>query len=113
MLMPSRDDKLSWADAKTTLKETRLWMHYITYLCMGIGVSSLSLFAPTIVQGIGYTGLAAQLFTIPPYACAYVVTLASAYVSDKYMWRGPIAAGFCCLGVITFFIPGKIPNMFK
>lgn len=86
-------------------------MHYFTYLCMGIGVSSLSLFAPTIVEGIGYTGLAAQLFTIPPYACAYVVTLCAAYISDRYTCRGLVAAGFCFMGVITFLIPGKLlPN---
>lgn len=82
----------------------------MTYLCLGIGVSSLSLFAPTIVEGIGYEGLDAQLFTIPPYACAYVVTLIAAYFSDKYMCRGPIAAGFCLMGVITFVIPGMSPS---
>jgi hypothetical protein len=42
-------------------------MHYFTYLCVGIGVSSLSLFAPTLVHGIGYTGLfmAFATFLIP------------------------------------------------
>ncbi|KAJ5634119.1 hypothetical protein N7528_001961 [Penicillium herquei] len=106
--IPRGEDKLSWKDAKETLKNPRLWLHYFTYLCMGIGVSSLSLFAPTIVEGIGYTGLTAQLFTIPPYACAYVVTLCAAYASDRYMCRGLIAAGFCFLGVITFLIPGLV-----
>ncbi|KAJ5727168.1 hypothetical protein N7493_004988, partial [Penicillium malachiteum] len=72
--IPRGEDKLSWQDGKETLKNPRLWLHYFTYLCMGIGVSSLSLFAPTIVEGIGYTGLSAQLFTIPPYACAYLVS---------------------------------------
>ncbi|KAJ5717445.1 hypothetical protein N7488_003091, partial [Penicillium malachiteum] len=80
--IPRGEDKLSWQDAKETLKNPRLWLHYFTYLCMGIGVSSLSLFAPTIVEGIGYTGLTAQLFTIPPYACAYVI-----YVSRTYCGR--------------------------
>ncbi|KAJ5729293.1 uncharacterized protein N7483_003801 [Penicillium malachiteum] len=106
--IPRGEDKLSWQDAKETLQEPRLWLHYLTYLCMGIGVSSLSLFAPTIVEGIGYTGLTAQLFTIPPYACAYVVTLCAAYASDRYMCRGLIAAGFCLLGVITFLIPACV-----
>ena len=110
ILLPRRDDKLSWADAKDTLTDLRLWMHYVTYLCVGISVSSLSLFAPTIVEGIGYTGLNAQLFTIPPYACAYVVTLVFAYVSDRTKNRGLIAAVFCCTGVITFLIQACVAS---
>ncbi|GES60470.1 MFS transporter [Aspergillus terreus] len=105
---PRGDDKLNWHDAKTTLKEPRLWMHYIIYLCAGIGVSSLSLFSPSIVAGIGYTGLEAQLFVIPPYACAYVVTLAAAYMSDKYNCRGLVAAFFFLLGMIAFLIPACV-----
>ncbi|KAF3401382.1 hypothetical protein DPV78_005136 [Talaromyces pinophilus] len=102
------DDKLNWADAKGTLLDLRLWVHYFVYLCCGIGVSSLSLFAPTIVSGIGYTGLEAQLFTIPPYACAYVITLLAAYFSDRHMCRGPIIAVFSLIGLITFLIPACV-----
>lgn len=80
------------------------------YLCVGIGVSSLSLFAPTIVEAIGYTGLSAQLFTIPPYACAYVVTLGAAYISDKWQCRGLVAAVFCLCGVVTFLIQACVPS---
>ncbi|KAJ6035175.1 hypothetical protein N7499_002393 [Penicillium canescens] len=54
------DDSLNWNDAKCTLKEARRWMHYFTYLCVGIGVSSLSLSALTLVHGIGHTGLDAH-----------------------------------------------------
>ena len=43
----------------------------------------MSLFAPTIVSGLGYTSLNAQLFTVPPYAVAYVVQVAVAYGADK------------------------------
>ena len=88
-------------------------MHYIIYLCAGIGVSSLSLFSPSIVAGIGYTGLEAQLFVIPPYACAYVVTLAAAYMSDKYNCRGLVAAVFFLLGMITFLIPGESDTFYN
>lgn len=82
-------------------------MHYFTYLCIGIGVSSLSLSAPTLVHGIGYTGLDAQLFTIPPYACAYVVTLIAAYVTDKYERCGSVAAVFYFMAFATFLTPDK------
>lgn len=87
--------------------QARLWVHYFTYLLLGIGVSSLSLFAPTIVQDLGYSGLDAQLFTIPPYACAYVFTLVLALLSDRYACRGPIIAGCFVFGGVAFTIAGE------
>ncbi|KAM0487248.1 hypothetical protein ACHAPX_000519 [Trichoderma viride] len=99
--------KLNWEDAKATLKDVRLYVHYVTYLCIGVGVSSLSLFAPTIVAGLGYKNLQAQLFTIPPYAVAYVVTLVLAMISDHQRTRGLVAGGCFLFGTIAFIIQGK------
>lgn len=82
-------------------------MHYITYMCIGVGVSSLSLFAPTIVSGLGYKNLQAQLFTIPPYAVAYVVTLVLAMISDHKKTRGLVAGGCFLFGTIAFIIQGE------
>jgi uncharacterized membrane protein YwaF len=98
---------LSWQDAKETLKDVRLWVHYLVYLCLGVGVSSLSLFAPTIVAGLGYTNLKAQLFTVPPYAVAYIVTLAASLFSDRIKNRGLVAATSFIIGGISFIIQGK------
>lgn len=46
--------------------------------------SSLSLFTPTITAGLGYENLQAQLMTVPPYAVAYVVTLAVSWSADYF-----------------------------
>lgn len=103
----TRSAKLNWDDAKETLLETRLWVHYIVYLCLGVGVSSLSLFAPTIVAGLGYIDLQAQLFTVPPYAVAYVCTMALGILSDRFKMRGLIATGSFIAGMVSFVIQGK------
>ncbi|PMD45553.1 MFS general substrate transporter [Hyaloscypha variabilis F] len=103
-------EKLSWEDAKHTLKDLRLWIHYITYLALGVGVSSLSLFSPTIVQGLGYENLEAQLFTVPPYACAYVVTFAAAMISDRYKARGLVAGTSFVIGAISFIVQAALPG---
>ncbi len=54
------------------------------YFLISAPFSSLSLFIPAIVAGLGYTSLNAQLMTIPPYAVAYVVTLLVAWSSDHF-----------------------------
>lgn len=101
------EDKLNWKDAKETLLSARLYAHYLTYLSISAGVASLSLFAPTIIAGLGYTDLQAQLFTVPPYAVAYVVTLGLAWLSDRLKCRGAIACASQVMASVAFIIQGE------
>ncbi|KAE8314448.1 major facilitator superfamily domain-containing protein [Aspergillus transmontanensis] len=103
----SGEDKLNWKDAKETLLSARLYVHYLTYLSISAGVASLSLFAPTIIAGLGYTDLQAQLFTVPPYAVAYVVTLGLAWLSDRLKCRGAIACASQVMASVAFIIQAE------
>ncbi|KAL5333979.1 major facilitator superfamily domain-containing protein [Aspergillus crustosus] len=103
------DDKVSWQDAKEVLCSVRLYMHYLTYLTVGTGVASLAYFAPTIIQGLGYTDLRAQLFTVPPYGIAYPITLALAWASDRFKTRGTVAIASCTAASISFIIQACLP----
>jgi hypothetical protein len=105
-----REDKLNWKDIKATLTDWRLYVHYLTYTALAPIVASLSLFSPVIVAGLGYQDLQAQLFTVPPYAVAYVVTLGLAFLSDKYQNRGYIACGSFMVAGITFCIQAALPT---
>ncbi|KAI0425425.1 major facilitator superfamily domain-containing protein [Xylaria sp. FL1042] len=94
----SKEEKeleLNWADAKATLLDLKL--------------RSLSLLTPTIVAGLGYHDLQAQLFTVPPYAVAYVVTLGLGMLSDRYKNRGLIAGSCFAIGSISFIIQAALP----
>lgn len=57
---------------------------------------------------MGYEDLDAQLFTVPPYAVAYILTLILAWLSDKYGNRGLIACGSFTVAGITFLVQGKL-----
>lgn len=70
-------------------------------------MASLSLFSPTIVQGLGYDGLNAQLYTVPPYAVAYAVTLFAAWLSDHLKTRGLVAGTCFIVAAIAFIVSGK------
>lgn len=73
-------------------------------MCLGVGISSLSLFAPTIVQGLGYRDLQAQLFTVPPYSVAYALTLAFGIWSDRKKMRGLVAGASFVMGAVAFIV---------
>lgn len=108
MLLLTRysSQKLNWTEAKATLKKIRLWIHYLIILCAGIQASSLSLFSPIIVTGLGYKDLQAQLFTVPPFAIAFFVLIAVALLSDHKKLRGPIAAISFATGAVAFLVLG-------
>jgi MFS family permease len=75
----------------------------LAYLSLIVGLYSYSLFLPTIIAGLGYTGTNAQLHTVPPYVPATVITVIVAYYSDKMKTRGPFI-----LASIPFAILGYI-----
>ena len=95
--------KITWADTKATLLDLRIYLHYAICISFSVTFSSVSLFTPTIVSGLGYQGLIAQLFTVPPYAISFVVTIIVAWQSDKRnmrAWGGSISfliSGVCFL----------------
>lgn len=100
-------DKITWADSRATLCDWRLYAHYIAFISSSVAFSSNSLFAPTIVAGLGYTGIDAQLFTVPPYAVAFFVTITVAWVSDRYEMRS--LGTFCSLLIagVSFVVEGE------
>jgi predicted MFS family arabinose efflux permease len=100
---------MSWADAKATLTDWRLYAHYIIYFCKAVPFSSLSLFTPSITSGLGFTSLTAQLMSVPPYAAAYIVTLLVAFSSDRYGTRALHSVVFMIIGAIGFIASALLP----
>ncbi|CAE6489926.1 unnamed protein product, partial [Rhizoctonia solani] len=106
----TQNSRITWAETKATLKDWRLYGHYVGYVCTTVPLSSLSLFLPTIVSGLGYSGLRAQLFTVPPYAFAYVITLVGAWIGDRYNMRSLVSS--CCMftASISFLVEALLPD---
>ncbi|TPX13849.1 uncharacterized protein E0L32_005793 [Thyridium curvatum] len=100
---------LTWAEAKETLLEWRLWAHYCIYFGISAPFSSLSLFTPSITAGLGYENLEAQLMTVPPYAVAYVVTLAVSWSADRHNARALHSAVFSAIGAAGFIASAALP----
>jgi len=96
-------------DAVTTLKDWRLYGHYLIYFGVRVPFSSLSLFAPSVVQGLGYTDLRAQLMTVPPYAVAYVTQILVSWSADHFNARGLHTAVFALIGALGFTASATLP----
>ncbi|KAK4497119.1 hypothetical protein PRZ48_011569 [Zasmidium cellare] len=70
----------------------------------GLTLSTTGVFLPTFIKQLGYSAVNAQLFSVIPYACAFVAVLVVSYISDRLNVKGPfIAAGFamCAVGYVV------------
>ena len=103
-------ERITLEGTKQTLTDWRLYLHYLTFLAISVPVSSISLFTPTIVSGLGYEGLAAQLFTIPPFAIAFAVAISLAWLSDRR--NSPSPTAFFCLSAagVAFLVQGTLAS---
>lgn len=93
---------MTWPEARETLTDWRLYTHYLVYFAVSVAYSSLSLFTPSLVDGLGYNSLQAQLMTIPPWAVAYVFTILVAFTSDHYNARALYSAACMVVGAVGF-----------
>ncbi|KAK5043574.1 hypothetical protein LTR84_011381 [Exophiala bonariae] len=84
------------------LTDWKTWLYAYIYMGCLIPLYAFSLFLPTILRGMGYTGTHAQLLSVPPYACAAVLTITIGWLADRSRLRGYFSMGISCLAIIGF-----------
>ncbi|PPQ77772.1 hypothetical protein CVT25_011207 [Psilocybe cyanescens] len=83
------EEEFEWREIFRGIWEIQVWLTGLAYFGLIVSLYSYSLFLPTIVAGLGYSGSQAQLHTVPPYVPATVLTVIVAILSDRLKWRGP------------------------
>lgn len=63
---------------------------------------SFSLFLPTILAGMGYSGTHAQLLSVPPYAVAAALTIFVGWFADRTRWRAYCNMATVSVGLVGF-----------
>ncbi|KAK3051117.1 hypothetical protein LTR09_007867 [Extremus antarcticus] len=93
----------------TTLFHPRMVAHYFAYLCDMIPLGSMTFFAPTIVNGLGYDSLQANLMTVPPWIFGYCVCLLLAWSADTRNARGDHVAASSVVGFVGWLVQAVLP----
>jgi hypothetical protein len=70
---------------------------------------SFTFFTPTIVTGLGYESVHAQLLTVPPWAVGFVVALSLSYSADFFNSRGLHISLASIVGGIGWLTAGLLP----
>lgn len=83
----SEDEGFTWANVRAALADPKCYLYCFGFHFMSLPLYTLSLFLPTIIEALGYSAVRAQLFTIPPYALATILTVVVAYISERVVGR--------------------------
>jgi dipeptide/tripeptide permease len=74
------------------------------YFSCNVSFSSLPVFLPTILTGMGFTSIHAQGLTAPPYFLSFLTCIASTWIADKTRQRGLVIIVLSCIGGIGYVI---------
>jgi predicted MFS family arabinose efflux permease len=100
----SESTKIIQKDIFGALPDLCLWILVLTLFCSGVSLFGLAYFTPSIVAGFGYSANKTQLYTVPPFAIAFVATVIGALIADKYRARGAVAFVATSLSVAGFAV---------
>ncbi|PPJ55608.1 hypothetical protein CBER1_03717 [Cercospora berteroae] len=88
----------------------RMLTHYLAYATNCVPLGSLTFFTPTIVSGLGYTSISAQLMTVPPWVVGYIICLFLGWSADRTNKRGLHIGISSTLGGIGWLTAGLLPT---
>ncbi|KAM6501321.1 MFS transporter [Amanita muscaria] len=84
-------------DIQTWLTGASLFLNLLTIL-------SAVFFLPTIIVGLGYSGVQAQLHAVIVYILAVVLTVVVALLGDRLKLRGPFVLGALPLSMLGYIV---------
>ncbi|KAL4821607.1 major facilitator superfamily domain-containing protein [Aspergillus spinulosporus] len=86
----------------SSLKDWKTYAGMVIYMGADGSLYAFSLFVPTIINQLGYSGIRSQLLSVPPYAAAALVTVAVGFIADRTRQRGICNILVSFLGITGF-----------
>lgn len=99
-----RVGSVAWKDVGAALLDAKCWFTALMYFSCNVSFSSLPVFLPTILEGMGYSSVNAQGLTAPPYFLSFLVTIFSTWVADRIQQRGYIIMLLTSIGGIGYIL---------
>ncbi|PHH77025.1 hypothetical protein CDD80_997 [Ophiocordyceps camponoti-rufipedis] len=91
---------VQWQQVLAGLKDGKTYAHAAMHFCANYSFAALSNFLPTIVHDMGYDAVSAQGLTAPAYFAAFLLCVATSYLSDRTGRRGLLLAGSAAVAVV-------------
>ncbi|CAN6663290.1 high-affinity nicotinic acid transporter [Trichomonascus vanleenenianus] len=99
----NHEDKFTLKDIGRVFKEWKVYLAGLMYFCLIIPAYGYAYFSTAIIRGFNYSPVQTQLYSIPPWACAFGFSMIVAFFSDRFRHRYVFAiftALICAVGFI-------------
>lgn len=99
-----KSSKIDWAETAKALIDPKNIINALMYFSLNVSFSSLPVFLPTILSGMGYTSINAQGLSAPPYIVAFICVLVLSWYSDRILQRGLLLTICALIGAAGYLI---------
>jgi MFS family permease len=94
----------SWKEVWRAFTTAQVYGYCFLFHGFSFGLYTLSLFLPSIIQGLGYKSWQAQLLTVPPYVFAFIVTMSLAIITQRVKIRAPFIIGAAFVSILGYIV---------
>ncbi|EPX72711.1 nicotinic acid plasma membrane transporter [Schizosaccharomyces octosporus yFS286] len=98
------EQEFEWKEIHKAFKDPKVYVSAVSQFCADMVLYGFSSFLPTIVKGLGYTGLQSNYMTIPVYIAGVLAFLVAAYASDRTKLRSPFLISASLILAIGYII---------
>lgn len=103
-------EKFDWKWVRAALLNVNTIFLSLNFFLIITPIYSYSLFLPTIISGLGYEQVHAQLLTVPPNMAAFLLVLAVTWASDRTRRRGWFMLGGVAVAIGGYIMLIATPN---
>ncbi|RDA89870.1 hypothetical protein CP533_6658 [Ophiocordyceps camponoti-saundersi (nom. inval.)] len=97
-------------DVVAVLSDYKVILGGFMYLGLIVPAYGYAYFSPFIIHGYGYSPVQTQLYSVPPWAAAFVLAMAVAYLSDRLRHRFAFAIASILVCILGFAILLAVGN---
>ncbi|OBT93053.2 hypothetical protein VE01_09022 [Pseudogymnoascus verrucosus] len=106
----TRVGSINLKEVGLALMDIRNWLTALMYFSCNVSFSSLPVFLPTILEGMGYKSINAQGLSAPPYFLSFLVLISSTWIADKTQQRGLMIIGLSVIGGTGYIILATVTS---
>ncbi len=97
-------ESFEWSYLWSSLGDWKMWLAMAIYMGTTVPLYAFSIFLPTIIRDLGWTSsiVQTQLYSVPPYVAAALLTIFVGWLADRTRTRGIYNIISSLLGAVGF-----------
>jgi len=103
--------RLNWREMLETVQDPKCYLTAFMFLLCNIAFASMPVFLPTVIHSMGYSTLASQALSAPPYIFSFIVVLLTARASDSLQTRSVFVVFHAIMAFLGYAIIALLGQM--